>query len=85
MCKCGKKLLLEIEKDDAGKTVGIALHRPTDTSDLEECSCTFIVGLRNSRTMRTWSFGLSYVYCRACKARAQVRTFDTLEEYLDKK
>lgn len=82
-CRCGLKLLLKVEKNDKGFIEGWELHRAGE--GYETTSVIGIIGKRSGRTIRTWSMGLAYLYCRACKARVQVRTFDTLEEYLDKK
>jgi hypothetical protein len=76
VCDCGTKLLLKITKT-GNKVTGICL-----TKDPETRTVQFINGKRSSRTLRTGSFSLAYMYCAKCRRRVQVRTFDTLEEYL---
>jgi len=76
MCECGTKLLLKITKT-GNKVTGICL-----TKDPETRTVQFINSKRSSRTLRTGSFSLAYMYCAKCRRRVQVRTFDTLEEYL---
>ena len=81
MCQCGIKLLLKITKDD-GKLSGVSLSFKDE--DRESSTVEFInsVSKRSRRTLRSWSMTLGYVYCKKCTKRVQVRTFDTLEEYL---
>jgi DNA-directed RNA polymerase subunit RPC12/RpoP len=76
MCQCGAKLLLKITKTD-GMITQICL-----TEDPEIRTVKFIEGKRSRRTLRTGSFALAYMYCVKCSRKIQVRTFDTLEEYL---
>ena len=76
MCKCGKKLLLEITRED-GKIKELSLLKDRDKGNVK-----FILGKRDTRTLRTWTYGLAYLYCISCNRKVQVRTFDTLEEYL---
>jgi hypothetical protein len=76
VCKCGAKLLLEVTMEDR-RVTEIAL--PEDES---KRTTKFIGGKRDSRKIRTGNYSLVFVYCKGCNRRAQVRTFDTLEEYL---
>jgi len=84
MCRCGIKLLLKIEIEE-GKITGWETYVAVPDDGISKTSVTSMIGRRSSRRIRTWSLGLAYLYCRACQAKVQVRTFDTLEEYLDKK
>lgn len=73
LCRCGIKLLLNITKMDF-RITGISL-----TEDPESRTVSFIEGKRSSRTIRTSDMGLCFLYCRSCKAKVQVRTFDIYE------
>jgi hypothetical protein len=78
ICNCGKVLLLELEFEDK-RVSGVAL-----TPGWEQSTVAFMCDSNNrkSRKIRSSCMGRAYVYCKACKRRVQIRTFDTLEKYL---
>ena len=78
MCDCGKKLLLKIGIED-GRIEGVSL-----TTSWDQSTVAWMCGnnTRKSRRVRTSVMSRAYCYCKACNRRVQIKTFDTLEEYL---
>jgi hypothetical protein len=72
VCRCGIKLLLRITKD-AGEIVGFGLTKPWADSTVR------FIHSKTGRNRKLGSFDRTFLYCKSCKARVQVRTFDKIE------